>query len=34
MLHPKLRNINPLNATSSLISQNPREWMLSLILTP
>ena len=28
MVHPKLHNINSQNVTRSLISQNPREWML------
>ena len=27
-IHPKLRNINLHNITHSLISQNPREWVL------
>ena len=26
-MHPKLRNINPLNVTHSLMSRNPRERM-------
>ena len=34
-VHIKLCNVNLLNVTTSLISQNPREWnVLSLKLTP